>query len=430
MKFRDQEATNPKDKIFAFLGMTNAREVYEIPEYDSSTHKIFTRITEQLLKNILLVLLWVESNEREIKPGYVCPDVYFEEKKKRWCPFARCSFKLRSPLSMIPHLAEHSKDSEFQKLAGNVIEDTLNMIPGFGHSETQKRQMTKDLEDLRRLLEATPFNRDVIEKPFKAFQDLPSWVPDYTSNQGLIAKVMSSTYNCFNAGGLGVIHDLRVQVPVPIPQHLKWRFERYGEVLVLKGVFVGVVTGTNSSRVTATEHESWDKGYDNVMLIRYSDKAELRNPDIESLRNDAKHWPGDIPVSYEDTSWGPCKTAIGDLIVAVGGCRLPIILRKYKEEYLFVGCCFLIDKQLKHLTRSMRLTRRRLSLNYLIIKMMGFRELCMGTLSMRLTQRERWRSFGSFKAGHQSGRESSCWSQTGVYGRISRQRNFLLVSYK
>ena len=59
-------------------------------------------------------------------------------------------------------------------------------------------------------------------------------------------------------------------------------------------MFVGAVTGARSSRVLATEHESRNKEYGSAMVIRYSDKAELRDPDIECLRNDAKHWPGDI----------------------------------------------------------------------------------------------------------------------------------------
>jgi hypothetical protein len=55
---------------------------------------------------------------------------------------------------------------------------------------------------------------------------------------------------------------------------------------------------------------------------------------------------------------------VGDIIIVAGGCRLPIILRRYKNAskedggpikgshmYLFVGCCWLISGELQDLTK-------------------------------------------------------------------------------
>lgn len=180
LKFRDQEAANPLDKVYAFLGM--AQNEYSIePDYAKSTREVFTDLTRKLLQNILLVLLWVETSSREMDPGKM---------------------------------------------------------------------------------------------------EYPSWVPDFSQKQTMVSKCMGSTYNCFNTGGVTV-------VPPLVPPYLKWRFENASnngveeeeetgkknvkmkpevakEFLVLKGVYVGIVTKVKSSRLTT--HES-GKPFDNVMLI-------------------------------------------------------------------------------------------------------------------------------------------------------------------
>jgi hypothetical protein len=49
-------------------------------------------------------------------------------------------------------------------------------------------------------------------------------------------------------------------------------------------------------------------------------------------------------VSRSTTSWGPIHTAIGDIIVAATGCRLPLVLRPIaNSRYLSDGACWLID---------------------------------------------------------------------------------------
>lgn len=63
LRTRNQKCTDPKDKIYALLGMT-VRE-YHIPiDYRLSRRAIYICTTRCLLKNILYCLLWVESPER------------------------------------------------------------------------------------------------------------------------------------------------------------------------------------------------------------------------------------------------------------------------------------------------------------------------------------------------------------------------------
>ena len=181
---------------------------------------------------------------------------------------------------------------------------------------------------------------------------------------------MQTTYPCFNAGGLGATQP-------PVPPHLKWRVESAStnEVLVLKGIYVGVVTKTKSSRLTA--HES-GKTYDEVVLIRWDPYPARRSEDVESLTESSSSWPEEAQASYENTSWGSCKSAVGDIIVVVSGCRLPISLRKYEENtYLLVGCCWLIDSELEDLTGINRLDENE---NLVPCRDKGFSPIMFGSL--------------------------------------------------
>jgi hypothetical protein len=65
-----------------------------------------------------------------------------------------------------------------------------------------------------------------------------------------------------------------------------------------------------------------------------------------------------LQPTYENTSWGPCKCEKGDIILVAGGCRLPLVLRRYEtgqvkgnDKYLFVGGCWLNVSKLYDLTQ-------------------------------------------------------------------------------
>jgi hypothetical protein len=113
----------------------------------------------------------------------------------------------------------------------------------------------------------------------------------------------------------------------------------------LAGICVGVVTGTYLSLVTKDPDL---KGHDRVKLIRYDRDPKLRFEPFQPST-----WPEEDregEVTFENTSWGPCKTEIGDIVIVAASSRLPLVLRKYGKYYLFVGCCWLIDLAIEDFT--------------------------------------------------------------------------------
>jgi hypothetical protein len=52
-------------------------------------------------------------------------------------------------------------------------------------------------------------------------------------------------------------------------------------------------------------------------------------------------------MTIVNTSWGPWGAEVGDIIIAVQGCRLPLVLKPTGGDYLFVGCCWFINSELK-----------------------------------------------------------------------------------
>ncbi|KAH8590700.1 hypothetical protein B0O99DRAFT_691259 [Bisporella sp. PMI_857] len=65
MSFRDQDATDFHDKVYAFYGM--ALKEYAIPvDYNMSKRKLYTRVARSLFRRVLIPLLWVESHNRPV----------------------------------------------------------------------------------------------------------------------------------------------------------------------------------------------------------------------------------------------------------------------------------------------------------------------------------------------------------------------------
>ncbi len=246
-KFRDQKATNPKDKIYAFLGMV--KDEYKIKiEYDDKrlpTRSLFVLTTRKLLARVLIVLLWIESPEREICAGL---------------------------------------DGE----------------------------------------------------------KLPSWVPDFTHEQRVTPRCLHSTSFLFNADK-DFPNGLK-EVPSSTP-------ETHG-IFTIRGIYVGCITSTHRTNVT----KKWSddpaaKDWDQLKLFHY-DRAPFlcRKPgttNSDSSRTAESEKP---EMTFENTSWGPCKAEIGDIIVVAAGSKIPLVLRKQGDgEYLFVGGCWLVDGQIEDL---------------------------------------------------------------------------------
>ncbi|MCJ1243391.1 hypothetical protein MMC30_000588 [Trapelia coarctata] len=117
-------------------------------------------------------------------------------------------------------------------------------------------------------------------------------------------------------------------------------------LFTLQGVYIGAITGACISRVKKewSPEPRWANA-DQVKLIRYD-----RNPDRRNALPQEKFWPdpGEVGsrVTFEDTSWGPCKSERGDIIIVAKGSKIPLILRQFEDKYLFVGTCWLIGSQI------------------------------------------------------------------------------------
>ena len=169
--------------------------------------------------------------------------------------------------------------------------------------------------------------------------ELPSWVPDFTQEQRLTPRCMNSTYTCFNADdGFPGAPAIK---PRAETENL-WNF-------TIRGVYAASITGTRLTNVTKNwSDDSLGKDFDQLKLIRYDQNLALRDATMQS-----EPWPANSTApaaTFENTSWGPCKAEIGDIIIVAAGCKIPLVLRKHDCHYLFVGACWLIDSQIEDIT--------------------------------------------------------------------------------
>jgi hypothetical protein len=116
-------------------------------------------------------------------------------------------------------------------------------------------------------------------------------------------------------------------------------------MLILKGVYVAIVTDVYGAEIMSANQAREDKTLE-LKLIRYTNDpaARCNTSKIElwpSTRGEEK--PAPTP---ENTSWGPYWVEVGDIIIVVKGSFLPLVLRRTSDYYLFVGACYLIDSQI------------------------------------------------------------------------------------
>jgi hypothetical protein len=130
----------------------------------------------------------------------------------------------------------------------------------------------------------------------------------------------------------------------------------------LRDVYVGCITKTHvvkatkkwSSPLTEADGEqamnNWDsmrKDWDQVDLFWYKLATHSCSKD-DTLASNARPIP-EIETSmatFENTNWGPCKADVGDIIVVAAGSKIPLVLRKNENKFLFVGGCLLVDSQI------------------------------------------------------------------------------------
>ncbi|KAH6683620.1 heterokaryon incompatibility protein-domain-containing protein [Plectosphaerella plurivora] len=68
LQLRNQLATDPRDKVYGLLGFSTNE--YDIdPDYSRSKEELYIMLTRRMMRNVLYVLLWVESPGRKVEAG-------------------------------------------------------------------------------------------------------------------------------------------------------------------------------------------------------------------------------------------------------------------------------------------------------------------------------------------------------------------------
>jgi hypothetical protein len=156
-------------------------------------------------------------------------------------------------------------------------------------------------------------------------------VPDYQTKQTTFARIQAGFQYHFRADG---------DFPL-VAQEPRFRQAADDETLLLRAIYVAVVTGIHDARFTDVDSFV---GKDGVRLITYDLRPESRYKEPKSFPQPSWDRPG--LVRY--TSWGPCHAEIGDFIIVVAGLKIPIVVRPTEHgKYLFVGGCLLVDSEVK-----------------------------------------------------------------------------------
>jgi hypothetical protein len=184
------------------------------------------------------------------------------------------------------------------------------------------------------------------ERPIAVDGDLPSWVPDYRTTQNSFPRYQMTMQARFAAdAGFPAVE-----------QEPRFRQAPDAETLVLRGLYVGVVTDTLDARFT---DEPASAGRDAVRLIAYDRDPTARYKTAAELAAACDTFAWDRPDPVKDSSWGPVHAEVGDSIIIVAGLKMPIVVRRVErasgsgsesasqEKYLFVGACWLVDSRVK-----------------------------------------------------------------------------------
>ncbi|KAH7329955.1 heterokaryon incompatibility protein-domain-containing protein [Rhexocercosporidium sp. MPI-PUGE-AT-0058] len=248
--FRDQGATVPKDKIYSLYGMAKQEYDIEINYNDNpadgaalTTRDLYMRTTRQLLANVLVVLLWIESPQRNIESGL----------------------------------------------------DGIN---------------------------------------------LPSWVPDFMTEQHLSARCLYTKGTLFCAS-----KDFPDGMWKNRSADKEDDLKKSG-IFTIRGVRVGRIKNTREVHAT----KKWSdaeaaQGWDKLRLFWYESVRHFHGMDT-AISNEAVPQSVISSATFENTSWGPCKAEQGDIIVVAAGSNIPLVLREEEKRFLFVGGCWLVKSQI------------------------------------------------------------------------------------
>jgi hypothetical protein len=336
--FRSQAASDPRDKVYAFLGM--ATSTYGIPvDYRASKRSVYLRTVRQLRRfsGLDSFLLAVESPDRP--PGLpgrrTTSHVPSIPRPGRSISGSTNKTTVGGDSDSHGSTSDvrHARDTSIDTLTSRVNPKRINynelkvlgvrnlkkQNPSVGHSGDTSQTSTHDNE-------------------------LPSWVPDWSTKQMLVSRFMEEWAGDFNANAgrrVGDVLSLSSFAPAGVYTMLK-----------IRGIYVGRVTGT----VVKGLHYGSGGADDKVKLIKYDRDPTKRYWQKSSLADECG-WPVGVSgseVTLANTSWGPWWAEVGDIIVVAAGSQVPLVLRKAdgKDEYIFVGGCLLIDSQLQTLGKG------------------------------------------------------------------------------
>ena len=76
--------------------------------------------------------------------------------------------------------------------------------------------------------------------------------------------------------------------------------------------------------------------------------AKIFMYDVDSAQRSAETIEArdlDASTTLRNTSWGPIWAEVGDIVVIAAGSATLLVLRKYEDAYLFIGCYWLVDSE-------------------------------------------------------------------------------------
>jgi hypothetical protein len=159
-------------------------------------------------------------------------------------------------------------------------------------------------------------------------EGLPSWVSDWSTQQGIVAKTMSLISPGFRTcKGSNYMHEYNNK-----------RMSISNGTLTIPGIYIGLITHVS---VVELNLEAKSLDYRSLKLFKYN----------QDPSRDLCAWASEedttSPMDMYNSSWGPHWAERGDVIIVSLLCTIPWVLRRDGDAYLFVGGCWLIDSELQ-----------------------------------------------------------------------------------
>jgi hypothetical protein len=159
-------------------------------------------------------------------------------------------------------------------------------------------------------------------------EGLPSWVPDWSVQQAVVAKVI---YLC--SAGFCSCRGFDFK-----QEYNYKRMSINNGMLTIPGIYIGLITNV---AVVELGFETKLLDYRLLKLFQYNQDLPRDSHARASEDNTASS------MDMYNSSWGPHWPEQGDVIIISPLCTIPLVLRRDGDAYLFVGGCWLIDSELQ-----------------------------------------------------------------------------------